>query len=52
MPNLRSNTILPFTCHTISRGPMGPVSIFPIVTMRVVLRIGAEADIQSKDSLT
>lgn len=30
---------------------MGPMSIFPIVAMRVVPRTGAEADLQSKDSL-
>lgn len=49
--SLRSNTVLPVTCHANSRGPMGPVSTFPIGTIRVMLRVGAEADLQSKDSL-
>lgn len=49
--SLRSNTVLPVTCHANSRGPVGPVSTFLVGTIRVMLRVGAEADLQSKDSL-
>lgn len=43
----------PFSCYQLceSTGPMAPMSSFPWVTIRVILRVSAEADSQSKDSV-